>query len=589
MVAAVSIGTMLSHGWVPIDEGTIALSARLVRAGYLPHLDFAYPYTGALAFWHALATRLGGDSMLAPRYALFAAFLLWLPAVWALARRFAPPPAAAAAVVLAAWWSLLIYPAAMPTWYVLFLTTWGLVALARWSDSGAPGWLMLAGLVAGVAIVVKQTGLLTLVGAGFGVLAIHQEREGAVRSANGAPREGDAVVITLLVAALLVPIALLARRGFLAGETPLIAIPLVAVIAALVMRERTLHVDVARSRRTLVAAWGMLVGFAMIAPALLTIFYASRGAAGALVRGAIGGALKTAATIESPMPSAATIIVFAIPLALMTAAALAVRPSRWTTTVAIGSALGVCAAVMYSTDAYHAVWYFAMLVLPVAVVGSSWKTIGAGASEPGSAVMLSVAAAATLLALNQVPYAAPNYFGYVAPLAFLLGTIVTARAGIARRTLLPALVLLIFGGWFNRIGSVATVGFGSVWWDDAHVLAGTYGKLLVTTADSAAHSRVIALITEHGGAETFVAGPELPELFVLAGTQRPVSEPYLLAPDANADSTAMAVAVDATRTRVVVINHTPQFLPAISSGARLWLEHRFPFSERAGAMEVRWR
>ena len=128
-----------------------------------------------------------------------------------------------------------------------------------------------------------------------------------------------------------------------------------------------------------------------------------------------------------------------------------------------------------------------------------------------------------------------------------------------------------------------------MWWDDAHQLPGAHGKLLVTTADSATHARVVALIAEHGGAETFAAGPELPALFVLAGTKRLVSQPYLLAPDANADSTALAVAVDAARTRLVVINSAPQFLPAVSASARLWLAHRFPFSERVGAMEVRWQ
>ena len=99
----------------------------------------------------------------------------------------------------------------------------------------------------------------------------------------------------------------------------------------------------------------------------------------------------------------------------------------------------------------------------------------------------------------------------------------------------------------------------------------------------------MALIAEHGGAEAFAAGPELPALFVLAGTKRLVSQPYLLAPDANADSVALAVAVDAPRTRLIVINNTPQFLPPISASARLWLTHRFPYSEQVGAMEVRWQ
>ena len=603
LVAAVSIWTMLSHSWVPIDEGTIALSARMVRAGFIPHADFAYPYTGALAFWNALAIKFTGDSMLTPRYALFAAFLLWLPAIWSLARRFAPAPQAAAAVVLAAWWSLLIYPAAMPTWYVLFLTTWALVALARWNDTGARVWLMMAGIAVGLAIVVRQTGILTLVGAGFGVIAIHQDREREFASGSAtAPSEtrvADPLVIVLLAIAMLVPIGLIVWRGLLAGEVPTIALPLAATIAALAWRERGLHANLGESRRALIRAWGTLAAYAFVAPALLLVFYASHGVVGALVDGVVGGTMRTAAVIDTPMVPAITILVFAIPLSLVAVAALRLPPVTWAVDTAIAGAvaIGVGVAAMQFTNAYLAVWYFAVVLLPVGVLIAARSAMlsatragtRAGGVAPGSGLVLAIAAATALLAANQVPYALPNYFGYVAPLAFVLMLVVAARAGVSRQVMIPAAILLVFGGWFHRIGSVGTVGVAPVWWDDAHRLPGDHGKLLVTASDSAQQSRVIALITSHASPESFAAGPELIHLFALAGTRRVVSQPYLLAPDAQADSSAISMAIDTLRIRVVVINDAPRFLAPVSASARTWIAARYPNSERVGDMDVRWR
>jgi hypothetical protein len=211
------------------------------------------------------------------------------------------------------------------------------------------------------------------------------------------------------------------------------------------------------------------------------------------------------------------------------------------------------------------------------------------ADRRAGSLVLAIAAATALLALNQVPYAAPNYFGYVAPLAFLLALIGAARSGRAQRVVLPLTVLLLFGGWFHRIGYVGTVGLAPIWWDDAHALPGPHGRLLVSSADSANAARIVALIAEHGDGERFAAGPELPHLYVLAGTVRLVAQPYLLAPDAGADSTMMAAAIDTARTRVVVVNDDPHFLPALTPSARAWLVARYPASERVGQVDFRWR
>ncbi len=583
LIAVVSVATMLSHSWVPLDEGTTLLAARWVETGALPHRDFAYPYTGGLAALHALTLRLVGDSMLAPRLNLLVAFALWLPAVWFLARRFASPPVAALTVVACAWWSVLVYPAAMPTWYLLFCATWATIALSTWHDTGALRWVFLAGLAAGVAIAIKQTGLGTLVGAGFGVLAIHQRRESSQAGEAGRPGRSVFTLLLLAVAAV-VPLAVVLRRGILSGEALTIALPLGAVILALAAREWS-----GRSGapvRRLVFAWGALSAGALIPILALVAWYGAYGALGALVAANTDGVLRTAATIERAMTPWPAIFAYGLPAALVIGglAYLTTRVRSAAAAVAVGLlvtvAVGLAAAKF--TPGYLGIWHGAQLILPVAVIAIARR------SRTVDPIPLVVAAAAALLAINQVPYGAPNYFAYIAPLGFL--AMLAVSVGLPRRAVLTTLfVLTAFGGWFHRIGSVHSVGFGPVWWDDAHTLPGAHGRLLVTAPDSAAYDRLLSLVAAHGGPERFVAGPELGALYALAGTRRVVAQPYLLTDNPLGDATAIAAAVDTSVVHAVAVNDDPHFLSPLSASARAWIESRYPNVERVGAVQFRWR
>lgn len=583
LIAVVSIAVMVSHSWVPLDEGTTLLAARWAEAGALPHRDFAYPYTGGLAALHALTVRLVGDSMLAPRLNLLVAFALWLPAIWVIARRFATPAVAALTMLACAWWSVLVYPAAMPTWYLLFCATWATAALARWHDTGALRWVILAGVAAGVAIAIKQTGLGTLVGAGFGVLAIHQHRE--MRAGETLRRPAQKVfTLSLLAVATIVPIAIILRRGVLSGEALAITLPLGAVILALAVREW--NSPTASSTRRLMGAWGALGLGALLPIAALVAWYAVNGAVDSFVAANTGGVLRTAATIERAMTPWPAMLSYGLPATLVIGGlaylTTRVRPSGAALAVGLLLTLAVGVAASEFTPAYLGVWYSAQLLLPAAVVVIGRRR---GGDDP---IPLVVAAAAALLAINQVPYGAPNYFAYVAPLGFLAA--LAAGVAVPRRAMLATLVVLTaFGGWFHRIGSVQSVGFGPVWWDDAHPLPGSHGKLLVTAPDSAAYDRLVSLVATHSGPERFLAGPELGALYALTGTRRVVAQPYLLTDDPLGDSTAIAAAVDTTLVSAVAVNDEPHFLAPISASARRWIETHYPNVERVGAVQFRWR
>lgn len=619
-IALVSVWTQLTSSWVALDEGTIALAARYVGLGYLPHHDFAYPYTGAQAAWDALAMRIVGDSMAAPRIALFATFVAWLPAVWFLARKLVGPVGAAATLVLASWWSLYVYPAAMPTWYLLFLSTWTLVALAAWRGGGGTRWLVFTGVLCGAAVTIKQTGLYLLLAALAGVLAHDQDRVAAgtadsaanqaspASPASAASRRTRSVAVVLLLAAIgVVPALVLTRRGIASGELLTLALPAFFVVAGLATREwRLLATGDRPGAAVLFRSWGMVLAGAAVPMSMLVAWYAKHGAVGALVDGAFLRGLTTAATIDRAAPPAAEILVtgaIAYAIALLVAA-----PPRLFHRFFGGTLVALALSVwaMYSVFVYRVAWFGAQLLVPV---GAALAAVIA--TRPHAAVrdrafgtqLIALAGVMVLLALNQFPYAAPNYFAYVAPLAMLIGAalagasrrdairMVPGMAVVTRAVRTPFLVLLfvLFGGWFHRIGSVQTVGEGSVWWDDAHALPGAHAGLFATRGDSATHARLLDLIRTHGGPDRFAAGPELPQLYVLAGTTRLVPQPFLLGPAADADTAALPRALDPSLVDVVAINHAPLFLAPPSAAARAWIERRFPNVERVEDIEVRWR
>src|ERR1700684_2764641 len=92
---AAYVGSRIDRGWIPLDEGVLGHSAERVLAGELPHRDFDDVYTGGLSQADAAVYRLTGVRLVNLRWAMYAVFLLWVPAVFYIASRFARPGGAA--------------------------------------------------------------------------------------------------------------------------------------------------------------------------------------------------------------------------------------------------------------------------------------------------------------------------------------------------------------------------------------------------------------------------------------------------------------------------------------------------------------
>ena len=153
---AVFAASQLNHGWVPWDDGTLAQSAQRVLLGELPHRDFAELYTGGLSFLNAGVLWLTGGNLFWLRVPMFLLFLAYLPCVYLIARRFASPAVATLAALFAVAWGPPVYPAAMPSWYTLYLAVIGAYFLVRHHESGGRGWLFAAGLAGGLSICLQD-------------------------------------------------------------------------------------------------------------------------------------------------------------------------------------------------------------------------------------------------------------------------------------------------------------------------------------------------------------------------------------------------------------------------------------------------
>ena len=207
-LAGILLASDLNQGWVPHDEGALGQAAERVLAGQVPHRDFDDIYTGALAYLHATAFAIGPHASTTLRIPLFVFALVWVAAMYAIARRFVPPGGAALVTITALVWSVPNYPASLPSWFNLFFATFGTLALLRGLETGRRHWMVLAGAAGGLSFLFKLSGVFYLLGGGIALIAssFRRHEDGATTGS----RSGAVVVsliLSLVVILLSVPIS----------------------------------------------------------------------------------------------------------------------------------------------------------------------------------------------------------------------------------------------------------------------------------------------------------------------------------------------------------------------------------------------
>ena len=214
---------------MPLDDGTLAQSAQRVLLGELPHRDFA-DYTGGLSFLNAGVLWVAGDNLFWLRVPMFLLFLVYLPCVYLIARRFASPAVATLAALFAVAWGPPVYPAAMPSWYTLYLAVIGAYFLVRHHESGGRGWLLAAGVAGGLSIACKITGVWYVLAVVVYLVYRAQARDAASEARQRSTGRSAMRVVFVgvpAVSALFVAAVLAAKLG--AAEAVDLLLPVVAV------------------------------------------------------------------------------------------------------------------------------------------------------------------------------------------------------------------------------------------------------------------------------------------------------------------------------------------------------------------------
>jgi hypothetical protein len=584
----------LNSGWFPHDDGSLAQSAERVLDGQLPHRDFDDIYTGGLDYAHALAFEVLGHELTSLRLVLFAFFVAWVPALYAIARRFAAPVPSAALVLLCVVWSVPNYSASMPSWYNLFLATFALAALYRFLETRRRTFLALAGLACGVSIVVKVTGVYALAAIVLALLLVEQEDAPAT---DGGATLGAYGGVLLAALALVVTALFGVIEPRLAPSEALdFFVPGAAICAFLGWNEVTRRRGASRPRFARafhlllpVAAGASLPIAAFAVPYLLT------GSLGDLATGVLvepAARLEFATVPSLPLQSARDALVAVVPLAL--AAALTWRRGNATAALALGLVLLPWLVLVDREVALDhvltAVRWAARLFVPVAVVvlAARWRS---GDRPPGLRVKSYAALAmAAWTALIQFPFSAPIYFSYAVPFFFVaVVAFERRRRSTGQRPLRPVYSIAIAGfllavGVFS-LNALSVSGRPGV----TQPSVPRTGGLRLPAETRAAYSEIVRLIDRHSApGDLLYAGPDAPEVYFLSG--RPNRTPFLF--EFLADDTEVARSLGTLltdrRLTVAVVNTEPDFSPSLDDGLARLLERRLPNSERVGPFEVRW-
>jgi len=426
VVAFAVLWTVVPYGMFPHDEGQYGQSAVRILAGELPHRDFHEMYSGGLSYWHALLFWLFGEQLIVLRRALVVVAMPAVLAAYAIVLRFTASSVLAAIVAVASVVGMIgTNHAATPTTYLALLSVVVAWLLIRYSDDEQPQWIVLLGVLCGIAIAIKITGLFTLAAAGLTITfrgtrppAAPAGGTGVSESPGSAQRFYRGAIAAAAIAAGPVLVASHPSVDTLAYFT----LPTAAMGVALLMAGQRFDPRLMAGRHALLCA-------SVAVPLLLFMTpWIAAGAVGDLIEGlVIRPKMRLASNAYYPV-RAAIYALFAAPL--VGCCLLCRRPPpllwfAWACTGLVIALLGigltarqpsgfVTLAMIAALDGWR---WFPALGCPAIV----WLLVRYRPQEGRLPVATFVVAAMTaFFALNQYPFASPIYFFFVWPFVALL-------------------------------------------------------------------------------------------------------------------------------------------------------------------------
>lgn len=575
------------RGWIPHDEGMVGQSAERVLMGETPHIDYEEPYTGGLTWMHAAVFKIAGIDLLYPRWLLFAGAALAQVLTYLILRRFLGPVGAALGAWVALGWSFPNYFAPLPSWWVLVCALGCLWAFTRYVETGLVRYVVVAGLAAGISILIKQTGLYVLVALVMALLygGGRQERQTDVWW------PGRLVCAGVAIAAL--GLALLILRSRLALAEMLYLLLPIAACSRLLLTADGRHAFA--SRRVLLAPATAVAAAAIplvwfVAPYLINQQF------GQLVNGLVVLPQRRLQFASFDMPPAHWMLA-GIPLAaliipfprLLSGPAIprTVRMALWF----LGVTLPIVA--LYDMLSYQAIWQSARAFAALLPVASCWRLLAGRVHDAKQRwILFGCASMLAWASLVQFPFSAPIYFCYVTPLAVIAtGAAVGSSTGLRRPVFgVWAVALLLFALLSLNRGYAFNIGFQHV---DSYALNVPLNlkraHLRVTAAEAATYRQVVGLVETYRGDGRLVAGPDCPEVYFLTGQFSPSGGLFDFFANESSLGEGLTDMPAWTTASIVVMNHRRSFSGGLSPHLVERIRSAFPYTASAGWFEVRWR
>ena len=599
-ICGVYMASCLTRGWIPHDSGMLAESAEWVLHGRVPYRDFVEVYTGGLSYLNALAFRLLGVNLLSLRIPLFLFFLGWVPAIYFIARRFAGPALAGVITLLSVAWSVPNYPEAMPSWYNLFFTTWGTLALVRYTESERKRWLWVAGICAGLSFLIKISGLYFVAPA----LLFFVYREQLLSRDNaGSPGLAGLpyrVFTTCGLGAFVLVLTRLISQRPTAGEYFQFLLPSAALAGFLLWGEwRQAHSESwLRFRRLFSMGMPFLAGTALpIVPFLL--WYVHEGALRDWFEGVfLQGPIHILWASFDALPVAGLLALMPVLLVIVASYDSAPwnrRLARYGGPLLLGALL---VAAWKSFGAYVLLGSSPVFFVVLAALAAPICLQRANhATERERQRVFLVVAVTVVFALIQFPFSKSIYFCYVAPLVALALLALWSNWQSAEKVALAAVVAfyLALALFLHTPGFFVAVGVRP--YEPLHLRPVTIARAggIRAPAELATElEAVVRLVREHARGPYIYATPDCPEVYFLSGFRNPTGtiyeflDPDFLYPSVRGERILNALALHNVRVAVLAPPDESDS-GAVAPALRAALAARFPESTTVGQFEVRWK
>lgn len=584
----------VDRGWMAHDVGTLGHAAERVLEGELPHRDFVDVYTGGQAMLNAAAFAAFGVSLMTLRLVFFAAYLGWVPAVWVIARRFARPPLAVGVTLLAAALTLPAYAEGMPSWYNLFFATWGVACLLRYQEQRRVSWLVLAGVAGGGSILFKIVGLFYVAAALLFLLYLETTRESEEGAGSDSAYRALALLACVIMAGLVVSVVVTGSdlKGLVHFAVP----PLAAVV---VVASRFRHSTGWSSGERFRIAIGSVLPFlgGVLAPLLIFLTpYVLSGAVGELYEGVFvlpRLRLEFAAWDSPPLLG----FLPAVAIAAWLAWSRGQESGVGRAVVVVGGAVLLGAAAMTHVDSvYRIVWWTLRSLGPVVAAVGGWMLLRGDVAAEGQtderAGALLLLAAFGFCNLVQIPFAAPVYFLYAAPLLALLGVALAGDRGVLRSRAPLFFVLVLLGFTVFRVdaGFLYHLGFRYRAHRQTEALELPRARgVRVTPEEKQEIEQLVNGILNLDTGPTILAIPDAPEVYFLTGLRNPTPALYEFFDDPATRTEQVLALLDDTDLDLVVLNRRRLFSPPVDGPLLDSLLARFPLTVEVGRFRILWK